>query len=195
MSKRTLGLSLMAVGLALVVTAIVLGAADASGGEPQAAETTSTVGSQRTTGPRTSTSLRTTSSTLRPTTSTSSPSTTSTTQPAETVEEFVGSFASALATEDRTFVLNRLHPDVLAAYPAGTCETWVDDEVMALSDYRLTGDPSGPLDKNVTIAGQQVTIPDVYSAPVSFTFRGQDFDSSADFSLIDGVVYWLGICE
>jgi hypothetical protein len=191
MSKRTLGLSLMAVGLALVATAIVLGVNGSSDDQSQAMETTSTAGATPTTTSSTSSSRQTTTTT----TTTSSPTTTSTTRPSETIEEFVGLFATALSTGDRGFVLERLHPEVVAAYPTDACETWVDDEIMALSDYRLTGDPSGPVDKNVTIAGRQVTIPDVYSAPVSFTFGGQDFESSADFSLVDGVVYWLGMCE
>jgi hypothetical protein len=71
----------------------------------------------------------------------------------------------------------------------------VADQIMGLSDYRMTGGVSGPTDKTVTIAGRQVTFTDVYSAPVSFTFGGQDFQSSADFILLEGLVYWLGVCE
>lgn len=195
MGNRTLGLSLMALGLALVVTAVVLGVTGSSDDQSVATETTTTVRLASTAEPSTSTPIQTTSTTSSPVTTTSSPSTTSTTRPPETVEEFVDLFASALASGDRAFVLNRLHPDVADAYAAGVCETWVDSEIMALSDYRLTGDTSGPVDKEVTIAGQQVTIEQVYSAPVSFTFGGQNFDSSADFALVDGVVYWLGVCE
>jgi hypothetical protein len=195
MSNRTLGLSLMALGLAVVVTAVVLGVSSSSDDQSVAAETTTTVGLATTGEPSTSTPIQTTSTTSSSITTTSLPTTTSTARPPETVEEFVDLFAAALASGDRAFVLNRLHPDVADAYAAGVCETWVDNEIMALSDYRLTGNPSGPVDKNVTIAGQQVTIEQVYSAPVSFTFGGQNFDSSADFALVDGAVYWLGVCE
>jgi hypothetical protein len=195
MSNRTLGLSLMIVGLALVATAIVLGVNGSSDDQPQATETTSTVAPTSTMNVSTSFSTQTTTTTSPPATTTTSQTTTSTTRPPETIEEFVGLFADALSTGDRAFVLDRLYPDVVDAYPADVCETWVDDEIMALSDYRLTGDLSGPVDKSVTVAGRQMTIRDVYSAPVSFSFGGQSFDSSADFVLVDGIVHWLGMCE
>lgn len=195
MNRRSLGLVLMAVGAVAVALAIVIAISGSPEDEPVAAPTTTKSGAPMSTlVATTSTKAATTTSRVDATTS-SSPATTPTTQPAETVADFVDSFSAALATGDIEFVMSRLHPDVVSAYTQEACQTWVSSEIMALSDYRLIGDLSGPVEKTVTIGGQQVTIPNVYSAQVGFDFGGQAFESSADFALVDGVVYWLGICE
>ena len=194
MSRRVVGLAVMALGAVLVVAAVLMAMFGGSDAEPVAAATTSIPGTVSSSGPS-STTTTTPITTSAPATTTSSPAPTTTTQPAETVEEFVSAFAAALVNGDAGFVMSRLHPDVVGAYPEGTCRAWVDEQIMALSDYRLTGEVSGPTDKTVAIAGAQVTFEAVYSAPVSFTFGGQDFESSADFILVDGLVYWLGVCE
>lgn len=196
MSRRVLGLSLIAVGLALVATAVFATVSRSTDEEPSASPTTSMPGasSPSEAASTTSTQPGTTTSEAQTTTSLLA-ATTTTTRPAETIEGFVDSFAAALASGDMDFVMSRLHPDVVGSYPDGTCAAWVSSQIMALSNYRLTGEPTGPSDRTVTIAGRQMVIADVYSAPVSFTFGGQDFDSSADFAVVGGAVYWLGMCE
>lgn len=194
MNRRVVGVAVMALGVVLVVAAVAIAMSRVSDSEPAATPTTSSAGSDSTLRPSpTTTSVPVTTSSPATTTSSSLPTTT-TLQP-ETVAEFVDAFAAALVNRDANFVMSRLHPDVVEAYPEGTCQAWVADQIMGLSDYRMTGGVSGPTDKTVTIAGRQVTFTDVYSAPVSFTFGGQDFQSSADFILLEGLVYWLGVCE
>jgi len=194
MSRRVVGVAVMALGVVLLAAAVAIAMSRASDSEPVAAATTSSSGTGSTLGPSsTTTSVPVTTTAPAATTSSSLPTTT-TLQP-ETVAEFVDAFAAALVNRDGDFVMSRLHPDVVGAYPEGTCQAWVADQIMALSDYRMTGGVTGPADKTVTIAGRQVTFTDVYSAPVSFTFGGQDFQSSADFILLEGLVYWLGVCE
>ncbi|MGD2102107.1 MAG: hypothetical protein PVG83_07700 [Acidimicrobiia bacterium] len=188
MSRRTMGLGLIALGIVLIVSGVVVALSGSPEDELVAPQATSTsVAATSTTGATTTTSSVTTSTTV--------PQTTTTTLPPESVEEFVGLFAAALENGDQEFVMDRLHPDVVDGYTVEVCGAWVGSEIMALSGYQLTGEVTGPVDKSVTIAGQSTTIPDVYSAPISFEFRGQGFDSTADFALIDGVIHWLGSCE
>jgi hypothetical protein len=187
MSRRVVGVAVMTLGVVLVAAAVAIAMSRVSDSEPVAASTTSSAGTGSTSGPS--------STTTAPAATTSSSLPTTTTLQSETVAEFVDAFAAALVNRDADFVMSRLHPDVVEAYPEGTCQAWVADQIMALSDYRMTGGVTGPTDKTVTIAGRQVTFTDVYSAPVSFTFGGQDFQSSADFILLEGLVYWLGVCE
>lgn len=194
MSRRVVGLAVMALGIVLVAAAFLIAMSGGSDADPVAGPTTSVPGAGSTSGPP-STTTTTPVTTSKPAVTTSSSAPTTTTLQPETVEEFVAAFAAALVNGDGGFVMSRLHPDVVGAYPEGTCQAWVDDQIMALSDYRMTGEVSGPTAKTVAIADRQVTFEDVYSAPVGFTFGGQDFQSSADFTLVDGLVYWLGVCE
>lgn len=187
MSRRNLGLGLIAIGSALILSGVLV----ATSGSPDEAITAQ---------PATTTTVRTPSTTPETTTTSPSVTTTTTSQTTttlrpETVEEFVDLFAAALTSGDQEFVVGRLHPAVIEGYTEEACRTWVGDEIMALSDYRLTGAATGPVDKGVSIAGQPATIVGVYSAPVSFTFRGQSFDSTADFAVVEGLVRWLGSCE
>lgn len=189
MTRRKQGLGLVALGVLLVVAAVVAAMSGPGEGDLVAstASTSTTMDTRSTSEPTTTTSPDTTTTTTRP-------APTTTVAP-ETVEEFVELFAAALAAGDLEFVMDRLHPDVVDGYTSEVCEAWVSSEIMALSDYGLTGDPTGPVDKTVNLAGQTATIADVYSAPVSFTFQGESFDSTADFALVNGVMRWLGSCQ
>lgn len=193
MSRRTLGLVLVASGAVLIVAGLVVLLA---GGSPASESTPTTVASSPTTvttTPATTPTTAATTTTAQPTTTVESTTTTAVVE-SETVEVFVVEFAAALAGGETDFVLSRLHPDVVAGYGAEACETWVTAEIMGLSDYRLTGDPTGPSDRNVTIAGETTAIADMYTAPVSFDFGGQSFDATADFAAVDGLIYWVGTC-
>lgn len=59
----------------------------------------------------------------------------------------------------------------------------------------MVGEPTGPQDREFSIAGSPVRIDNAYRAPVRFTFGGQSFDSTADFALLNGLIYWLGTCQ
>lgn len=188
MSRKALGIVLIGVGGVLVVVAVALALWDPADGGLATGSTSTTAAGPATTLVTPTTSL------LTPTTATPAASTTAPVAQ-EGIAEFVEAFAAALAAGDQGFVMERLHPAVIAGYTLETCQTWVSTEVMALSDYGLTGDPTGPVDKSLVIAGETVTIDDVYTAPVGFTFSGQSFDSVADFAVVDGLVRWLGTCE
>ncbi len=136
-----------------------------------------------------------TSTTVASTTTAVATTTTTTAAPTETVQEFVELYAAAIANGDADFVLSRLHPQVVEQLSIDVCQSWVATEIMALSDYEMAGEPTEPQNRDFSIAGSPVRIDNVSSVPVSFTFGGQSFDSTADFALLDGVIYWLGTCE
>lgn len=140
--------------------------------------------------------------TIAPTTTTTAAATTSTVAAttttaaaAETVLGFVELYAAAITNGDSSFVLSRLHPQVVERFTMDVCQNWVATEIMALSDYEVAGEATGPQDREFSIAGSSVRIDDVYSVPVRFKFGGQSFDSTADFALLNGLIYWLGTCK
>ncbi len=125
------------------------------------------------------------------TTTTLAPATTTTTvvlEEAETLEEFVLLFSAALDAGDVEFVWRRLHPDVVEVGGEALCRSWVENEIMGLSEYTLFEVTAGP----ATVSG----IDGVYSAAVSFVFQGERFDDAVgQFALVDGTFRWLGVCR
>lgn len=198
-TRRTLGLSLMVLGGVLMIVAIIgLIAAGGSTAAPVAASATTTeattVPAVTTTTP--ATTATTTAATTAPTmtivetTTTSAPTTTSQPDPIHAIEAFVPEFAGMIAANDVDGLFNSLHPAVLDQQDADLCRTYIEREILALVDYRLTGAVTGP---NPTTFGS--TTVDVYSGPVSFTYQGQSFDSTATFALVDGNVRWFTTCR
>jgi hypothetical protein len=192
MTRRSLGLCLIAIGVVMVVSGVIV-VAGGPGDEPVVAASSTTTGPATTA--VTTTTTRIPAATVAPTTTTTTaPTTTTTTVVAETVEEFVDVFAGALDDGNLEFVFTRLHPQVVEGFGSEVCRTWVEREIMAISDYQLTGDVSGSSTREVLISGVTATIRDTYAAPVSFVFQSQSFDATADFAALDGVMYWLGAC-
>jgi hypothetical protein len=196
-TRRTLGLALMVLGGVLVIVAII-GLIVGGGGpvEPVAASTTTTTPS--TTAPAT-TKPATTTTTQAPATTptmtivestTTLATTTTTPDPVAAIEAFVPEFAGMIAAGDTQGLLDTLHPAVLDTQDADLCRTYIEREILALVDYRLTGAVTGPVP---TTFGS--TTVDVYSGPVSFTYQGEAFDSTATFALVDGHVRWFTTCR
>jgi len=152
--------------------------------DTSAAETTITTTSPPTT---------TTSTTVPVTTTTSS--TTTTTLPPETVEEFVLLFAAAIMEGDTDFLFDRLHPAVVGGFGADLCQTWIAREILTLENYHLTGPATGPQDQPFTSPVGEGIIGNSFSAPVVFTFSGQEFESDGGFALIGDQMHWLGQCR
>lgn len=145
--------------------------------------------------PTTSSSVPSTTTTSHPASTTTSSTSTSTTVPNDTVESFVEAFSIALDQGDRAFVFGRLHPVVIDSWGEELCSAWVDREIMALGEYSLEGPPDGPSDHSVSTPAGTVTVPDYYTAPVSFTFEGQPFEAEGTFATIGPEMYWLGQCR
>ncbi len=113
----------------------------------------------------------------------------------EDVAGFIEAFSSALASRDTAFVEARLHPDVKDAFGTELCRTWIEREIMALSDYQLISIDGGPVTKQLTFPGGNRTVPDIYDVTVSFVFSGQTFTNPTDIALVGTQMYWLGECR
>ena len=110
---------------------------------------------------------------------------------AETVEGFFAAYVAAIDAGDADFLFDRLHPVVLEQPTADLCRAFIEREILALSNYRITDAITGPTSQ--TIAGTAVA--DVYSAPVEFVFQGQTFEGTATFAAVDGQMRWFTECR
>lgn len=192
MQMKVFGAALMVAGAVAVVVGVVgyLGSSSSDGvaGEPGPTTSVTTATAQVTTTTLTTTIAPPSTTTVVTTTVAPATTTSMVFEAEETVEEFVRMFATALEEGDLDFIWQRLHPEVVAAGGEDLCRAWVENEIMALSDYTLYEVTGGP----ETVNG----IPDVYSAAVSFTYQGQVFDdATGQYALVDGTFRWLGACR
>ena len=181
-------------GIAVAVAIVGMVAGGDAPAEPVAASTST---STSTITPETTASTTTTAATTAPTMTipdgTTAASTTTTAvqpDPIEKIEAFVPEFAGMIAAGDVQGLFDTLHPAVLDAQDADLCRTYIEREILALVDYRLTGAVTGP---SPTTFGS--TSVDVYTGPVAFTYQGQSFDSTATFALDNGEVRWFTTCR
>jgi len=196
-TRRTLGLALMVAGGVVVVVALI-GMLTGGGASTEAGATsTSTTTISAATTAATTTAATTTAATTTPTmtileSTTTGPTTTTTVQPdaIQAIETFVPEFAGMIAAGDVQGLFDTLHPAVLDAQDADLCKTYIEREILALVDYRLTGAVTGPVP---TTFGS--TTIDLYSGPVSFSYQGEAFDSTAAFGLVNGDARWFTTCR
>jgi len=192
-NRRTLGFTLMGLGLLMIVAGVLtLGGGDP---EPVAGPTTTTTTTTTTTAaPETTTTEAptTTTTTSAPTTTTT---TTTTTEPPPSVEEFISAYATATEGGDADFLFDRLLPQLRDEFGADLCRTWVEREILAISGYQLTGEIAGPTSRTLNVGETAIPTDDYYEAPVVFTFQGQSFDTTAQWVVQDGQVYWIGVCR
>ena len=134
-----------------------------------------------------------TSSTTPPTSTTTIAPTTSTLPP-EIVEEFAVAFAAALERGDADFVFDRLHPVVIAIHDQASCRATVEDRVLLITDYRLTGPVSGPESTDFTVSNRIITVSELFRAPVAFGFQGTEVETEGVFALLDGEMRWFTDC-
>jgi hypothetical protein len=193
MRRRRTGVALMAAGGVLAIVGLIgmLGSGDASTEAGPASSTPPTAAT--TTTASTTTVTATTMPTVTIIESTTTASTTTTAlqpDPVEVIQTFVPEFAGMIAADDVEGLFDTLHPAALETQDADLCRAFIEREIVALGDYRLTGDVTGPV---ATTFGS--TTVDLYTAPVSFTYQGQSFDSTATFALVDGQVRWFTTCR
>lgn len=191
MSKKSVGIAMMAAGVLLMIAGVAL-AVGGGGDETSAAAATTTPTSSAV--PSSTSSTTTTTQAIRTTTS-RPPESTTTTTASETVESFVETFSAALETGDADFLYTRLHPAVVDGYGEDLCRAWIDREVMGLSQYQLVGEVSDPVTHIVSTPKGAAQIDDFYTATVSFVFQGTGFQDTAQFAALDGHIYWIGTCR
>jgi hypothetical protein len=186
MTRRRWGAVLAVVGVVLAGFGVV----DLIEGDGEVSATTTA-----TTPAAAPTTTSTTSTTAAPSTTTTLAATTTSVLGTGDVEAFVASYRAALDDDDVAFLVNRLHPAVKSGYGEELCNAWVEREIAHLGDYELTGPLAGPRTETFVMGTGSFEVTDVFSGPISFTFQGSSFDGQADFAVLDGVIYWLGVCR
>lgn len=181
----------MATGAALIVLSIVI-LVSSPPDEAEAVAPTTTVAPITTT---TSQPTPPTTNSTVVTTTTTLPTTTTTVDGRAVVGGFVTQFGNAIANGDTEFVQSRLHPSIVEGFGADVCEAWVISQIMALENYTATGVPQGPTNGTLSTPAGTVDFENRYSVEVTFTFAGQEFESTADFILEDSTVYFTGTCQ
>ena len=179
MSRRSVGLALVALGGIVAVIGLIGMVTSGDGGISEAASPTTT----------TIEDSETTTTTSRSATTTTQATTTTLDVTAE-IEAFVEGFATAIEREDVDSLLATLHPAVPETFDEEICRTFIENEILLLLEYRLTGEIDGP--NSQTIGSFTI---DMYSGPVAFTFQGQDFESGASFAIEETGVTWFGECR
>jgi len=188
MSRRSVGLALVALGGIVAVIGLIGMFVSNNGGDAEALlATTTTIQDSETT---TTTAISATTTTQAITTTTSEATTTTTLNVTAEIEAFVEGFAAAIEREDVDSLLATLHPAVLETFDEEICRTFIENEILHLLDYRLTGEIDGP--NSQTIGSFTI---DMYSGPVAFTFQGQDFESGASFAIEETGVMWFAECR
>jgi hypothetical protein len=139
--------------------------------------------------PTTTTSQATSASTTEP-----PPSTTTTIAPEETIAAFIAEFSAAIAAGNVDWLYDNLHPAMSLGYGEDVCRNFIVNDILALTEYMLTGMIDGPLSKTLSTGVADVTVSNIYTAETSFVFQGTQFDAKADFVLEDSVT-WLAICR
>jgi hypothetical protein len=94
------------------------------------------------------------------------------------------------------FLFESLHPQVRERYGVELCQEWISREISQLDAYELIGPLIGPSSATVdTGEGGTFEVESLYSGPVRFTYQGAEFEDQAQFAVLDGSIYWLGICR
>lgn len=207
MNRRTIGIGLTAVGVATMVVGFV--GLLRTGGSTTAAPATTAASSATTSAPTTTTTTlpptsttttaatttqATTTTTSSPTTTTTASTTTTTDPGPDLVLAFADAFRTALASGDGDFAYQRLHPIVLAIFGEDLCRGYVDREVTLIQEYRITGEVDGPSRRVYETPDGDIGV-DIYEAPATFTFQGQEFEATGAFALVDGEVRWFTECR
>lgn len=198
--RQGVGVGLLAGGV--LMTLMGVASMVVSGDTPQITSSTSTTESRLvTTGAIEPTTTTDTTPTPTPTTTTSTATTTVTTTASPTsttsttsvtsgaIAGFVTDFVAAIDSGDVDFLVDTLHPVVFSLFDRNQCRDFVQDEILALEGYHITGVASGPTTQQIA----DVNI-DVFSVPVEFRFRGVEFTSDATYAFENDEVRWFTQC-
>jgi len=201
--RRRVGTILVGIGSMLLISA---GTGSLVTGSDEPVDTVSAAGTVTTTSlasattqaPATTVSTTeppTTTTTTAPTTTTTEPPTTTTAiAPVDAIEAFITEFATAIAARDVDWLYEHLHPAMSLGYGEDVCRDFINEDILALTEYTLIGSIDGPVSKTLSTGVADVTISGIYSAETSFIFQGTRFDAKADF-VLDNSATWLAVCR
>ena len=108
---------------------------------------------------------------------------------------FVDDFGVAIANADVDWLFDRIHSVVLIDSDPETCRSFIEDQILALEDYRLNGDPGTEAQKTIDTSEGPVVVDDHMDVPVAFTFQGQEFEVAAGVAPEDDEIHWLTTCQ
>jgi hypothetical protein len=182
------------IGGALIGVIGLIGMFTSGPSEDVAANPTSTTAAEPTTTsapvPSTTVTPETTTTEAAPTSTAPATTTTEVIDEAAVIEAFVPEFAAATEVGDVDFLYETLHPAIIAGFDEPTCRAFIEDEIVLLRNYRLTGALEGPTSQSINgIAFES------WEGPVSFTFQGADFEALATFAVEDDGANWFGQCS
>lgn len=178
-----MALGTAALGAVLLLVGVIGWVLD--GDDAEAAVAAEPASSSAPTSTVSTTTSTTTSTTVAPTTQAPV-----TTVAGETVEEFAAAYTAALDAGDLGFLFDRLHPTVVTRFGEQACRDYVASEIALIRDYRVTGPVSGPTPR--VFEGESV---EVLEAPVTFRFRGEEFQTVGSFAVVDGQIRWFTSCD
>jgi hypothetical protein len=112
----------------------------------------------------------------------------------EAVPVFVAEFSERVDDEDVTWLVDRLHPVVIAQHGTDLCRSFIQNEILLLENYRVTGSVTTGVEV-FDGDGVQVTVDPYYTAPVAFDFQGTSYDGSGAFAPVDSVMHWFTECR
>lgn len=209
MLRKRVGTILVGIGSALIISGAAFsltgGSTDSGDRIASAAKVTTTVPSttapaeSATTAPATGPPATTTAPTAAPPIITTFPATTvppvaTTIPPADAVAAFISEFGTAIANEDIDWLFSHLHPSMSLEYGEDVCRGFIAQDILALTQYALTGSVTGPDTKTFSTGVADLTISNIYTAETRFVFQGQEFDARADF-VYEDTVTWLAVCR
>lgn len=108
---------------------------------------------------------------------------------------FVDDFGVAIANADVDWLFDRIHSVVLIDSDPETCRSFIEEQILALEDYRLNGDPGTESQKTIDTSEGPVVVDDHMDVPVAFTYQGQAFEVAAGVAPEDDEIHWLTTCQ
>jgi len=103
----------------------------------------------------------------------------------ETPAAFFSAYVAAVRQGDRTFLMERMHPAVIARYGTTQCQAASAALVDPTISLRLVR-ASGPSNYDYASSGQSVVVPDTYTFTVTGTAAGHVGARMYHFALVQG---------
>ena len=119
------------------------------------------------------------------TSTTGAPSTATTVAKDELPQTFFDTFVNALRNGDRAFLLERMHPAVIARYGSTQCEAFTAKLLDPAASLRLA-QVGAPAAYDYASDGRSISIANTYTFTVDGTVGGNTGSREYHFALVDG---------
>jgi hypothetical protein len=116
-----------------------------------------------------------------------------TTQTGETVAAFLARWTAAFRADDSAFLVDRLNPIVIARYGVPACLQAIHRQLDP-AEVNVLRSSSGPATWIWVASGLSAQVPDVYTANIDRTFKGETTPVTFHFALVSGTLTWFDAC-